>query len=269
MTDESVLIEKNSRINGAYHKLVFRSTALSAGVQPGQFMQVRLQEGTVPFLRRPFSYYRAEKGRVEVLYEVLGKGTAILSGKQPGETLRVLGPLGKGFSKDTRGRRRILVAGGIGVPPLIFLAERWNVDHLLVGIRTPKFALPAAETSRVRTRVRYACEQGGRGIRGLVTLPLERLLSGLSHPGDYFIQTCGPRGMMQAVMDLAARYGIEGEASLDESMACGIGACLGCVVQTEDGVVPSCTCGPVFPFDKIKQRLVAARPDIVVRKKVS
>lgn len=254
--DEVVTITENKKLNGKYFKLTFQSSRLSRKAEPGQFLNVLIEEGMDPFLRRPFSYYRIRGSRIEILYEILGKGSGLLAKKKKGDEIRVLGPLGRGFSTGKTKRKRILVAGGCGLPPLVFLAERYGAEFLLIGARSRGEVMPKRELKLVKAKVLYSTDDGSYGTKGLVTRLLEDLLKNY-RPSNFFIQTCGPRMMMQAVMDLARRKRISGEASLDENMACGIGACLGCVVKTKDGFVPSCTEGPVFRFDEIKESLAS------------
>ena len=250
MTDETVNILENRKVNAKYFKLVFRSRFLSRAVFPGQFLNIQINASLDPFLRRPFSYYRIERDRIEILYEILGRGTAILAEKKKGHALRVLGPLGSPFQGRLKKKKRVLVGGGVGVPPLIFLAERYPSDYFLIGTRSKDEVLPKKEFSRVKGQVRYATNDGSYGAKGYVTVLLEELLRKES-PKDLFIQTCGPNAMMEAVMAIARREGIAGEASCDQTMACGVGACLGCMVKTHEGWVPSCTEGPVFAFDRL------------------
>lgn len=249
MIDEKVLILENKRINEKYYKLVFDSSHLAKGVLPGQFLTIQIEEGLDPFLRRPFSYYRVQDSRIEVLYEILGKGTGMLARKQKGESLQVMGLLGKSFSKKVPGKR-VLIAGGVGVPPLIFLAEQEKTDFLLIGAKSKQEVMPETELSKVKAKILYATNDGSYGEKGFVTLLLEKLIK-QEGAASLFIQTCGPKPMMRAVMDVACREGISGEASIDETMACGVGACLGCMVKTDAGWVPSCTEGPVFPFSRL------------------
>ncbi len=248
--DEWVTIRENRMVNGKYFKLVFDSPELSRDVQPGQFLNMQVQPEERFVLRRPFSYYRIQGQRVEVLYEVLGRMTAVLSEKRKGDRLKILGPLGKPFTQKTKQKIRILVAGGVGVPPLVFLAEKLSVDYLLIGTKSRDEVLPKAELSHVQGKVLHATNDGSYGKQGFVTRLLEEIIQN-ENPENIFIQTCGPTVMMQAVMNMARDHGIHGEASLDKEMACGVGVCLGCVVRTPEGWVPSCTQGPVFPFERI------------------
>lgn len=220
-------------------------------------MNVQIEDQTDPFLRRPFSYYRVSGSKIEVLYEILGRCTEILTKKKKGEVLKILGPLGKPFAAKIGNKKRILVAGGIGVPPLIFLAENLpvgaygNTPLLLIGCHTKSEALPKSELKKVKAEVLYATEDGSFGEKGFVTVVLQKLIK--EHdPKSLFIQTCGPFPMMNAVMKIARAHGIEGEASMEEMMACGVGACLGCMTETKDGFKTSCVEGPVFGFEKLK-----------------
>ena len=117
-----------------------------------------------------------------------------------------------------------------------------------------KEVMPKKELAKVKGKISYATNDGSYGRRGFVTVLLDEILE-KENPEDLYIQTCGPKVMMQAVLDRARKYGAEGEASLDEPMACGVGACLGCMVKTPDGWIPSCTLGPVFPFAKLMDKI--------------
>lgn len=250
MIDETVKIAENRKVNGKYYKLIFESSKVQK-VEPGQFMNVLIQPSLDPFLRRPFSYFRTSGKKVEVLYEILGKGTSQLSKKQKGDTLKVMGPQGRPFlAKLPKGKKRVLVAGGVGVPPLVYLAEKKGTDFLLIGTKSKEEVLPKKELSKVKGKILYSTNDGSYGSRGFVTVILENLIL-KEGAQSLFIQTCGPNVMMQAVIDLARRYNIPGEASLDKPMACAIGACLGCMVKTKDGWTASCVKGPVFSFDEL------------------
>ena len=255
MYDEVVSILENKKINDEYYKLVFSSPRLSKKVLPGQFLNIQLEDhnGGV-FLRRPFSYYRIVGNKIEVLYEILGRGTGILAQKRKSHQLKVLGPLGKAFSQNLKGKKRILVAGGVGVPPLVYLAETVKDSSknqfLLIGCKTKHEVLPKKELAQVKGQVLYATNDGSYGKKGFVTVLLHDLIK-KEDPKSLFIQTCGPTVMMDAVMKIAREFGIEGEASVEERMACGVGACLGCVVETHEGFKTSCVEGPVFSFSAL------------------
>ncbi len=252
--DETVAVVENNRINEKYFKLVFRSKNLARNVKPGQFLMMQIGDKHDPFLRRPFSYYRVGSDRIEVLYEILGHGTNLLSKKKKGDEVKVMGPLGKPFSRTTnhqsRTTKRVLVAGGVGVPPLVFFAEKNKTDYLLIGTKSKKEVMPKKELSKVKAQVLFSTDDGSYGIKGRVTLLLEDIIE-KEGAENIFIQTCGPMPMMNAVMMMARKYEIPGEASLDMTMGCGMGVCLGCMVKTPEGWVPSCTEGPIFNFDDL------------------
>lgn len=245
--DEVVTILENKKINEKYFKLTFRSKKLAQGVQPGHFLMMQIGDLNDPFLRRPFSYYRASADRIEVLYEILGYGTNLLSKKKKGETVQVMGPLGNPFMVKISRKKRVLVAGGVGVPPLVFFAEKNRADYLLIGTKSKQEVMPKKELAKVKAKVLFSTDDGSYGVKGRVTLLLEDVIE-RDGAENIFIQTCGPMPMMNAVMALAKKYEIPGEASLDKTMGCGVGVCLGCMVKTHEGWVPSCTQGPVFSF---------------------
>lgn len=249
--DEEVVLLENKKINAKYYRMAFRSKALAKKVEPGQFLQIKIESSLDPFLRRPFSYYGVQGDRVELLYEILGRGTALLAQKKSGDRVQVLGPLGREFTKNLpKGTKRVLVAGGVGVPPLLFLAEKFGAEALLVGVKSKAEVLPKSELARSKAKIFYASNDGSYGTQGFVTVLLESLIK-KSNPENLFIQTCGPTPMMEAVLKIALREGVRGEISIDKPMACGVGACLGCMVKTRQGWTPSCTEGPVFSFDEL------------------
>lgn len=254
MYDEFVTILENKKINDEYYKLIFSSSRLSKKVLPGQFLNIQIEDQHGLLLRRPFSYYRVSGNKIEILYEILGRGTSLLAQKRKGHKLKVLGPLGLPFSQNINGKKRILVAGGVGVPPLVYLAETVKENpknqFLLIGCKSKNEVLPKRELAKVKGKVLYATNDGSYGRKGFVTVLLHDLLK-TENPKSLFIQTCGPNVMMSAVMNIAKEFGVEGEASVDERMACGVGACLGCVVETHEGFKTSCVEGPVFSFSAL------------------
>ncbi|MSR77338.1 MAG: dihydroorotate dehydrogenase electron transfer subunit [Candidatus Omnitrophica bacterium] len=248
--DQSFTIEENTKVNAKYYRLTFRAAHLSEAVEPGQFLTLQINPSLDPFWRRPFSYYRIQKDRIQILYEVLGRGTAMLSRKKKGDTVQVMGPLGRPFSPKVKNKKRVLVAGGVGVPPLIFLAEKYAADYLLIGTKSSAEVLPKKELAKIKAEILYSTNDGSYGSKGFVTKLLEQVIK-KELPENIFIQTCGPNIMMEAVMKMALQWGIEGELSVDKPMACGVGACLGCMVKTSDGWKASCVEGPVFNFKDI------------------
>jgi dihydroorotate dehydrogenase electron transfer subunit len=224
---------------------------------PGQFVQVRVSGGTDPFLRRTFSLCGVDPsaGTISLLVDVVGPGTRILCEMRCGGKLDIIGPLGAGFDLHFgKPGPVVLVAGGVGVAPLLFLAERLVTGGLrpvtfLLGVRTAEHRAVLDGMLDAGVAVMYATDDGSAGYPGFVTGLLGEQIP-LLNPGA--IYACGPHPMMQAVATLAARAGIPCQVSLEERMACGIGACLGCAVQLTDGsMVRSCKEGPVFDSGRV------------------
>lgn len=236
------------------NKMVSENTALMVlegelAARPGQFLQVRVSETFDPLLRRPLSIHDSEGKEVRLLYRVAGRGTRLLAEKRPGDNLDVLGPLGNGFP-GMPGEDAVLVAGGLGVAPLYFLARRLSeagkqVDFLLGAKHAGDVYIPEKLTGFVR-QLLVATEDGSRGTRGLVT----DLLAGLKQD-SVTVFCCGPLGMMKEVTRLSARQGWKTYVSLEAHMACGVGACQGCVVMTEQGYRRVCADGPVFSGEEV------------------
>jgi dihydroorotate dehydrogenase electron transfer subunit len=255
---EKVKIISNARIALCYYRLVLDAPLISGSASPGNFLMVKVAEGheasgeTGPLLRRPLSVHKLggkASNRVELLYEVVGAGTRILSLKKAGEQVDIIGPLGNGFSVEAQAKKTsiVLVAGGIGVAPLVFLAQRLKGFKVtaLIGARTRSQILCAEDLKKLGCDVRIATDDGTYGFRGRVTGLLEKFLAGAADK-KHVLYGCGPKPMLKAITDLSRRHGLPAQISLESHMACGIGACLGCVVQTRRGYERVCKEGPVF-----------------------
>jgi len=246
----------NKRVSGNYFKMVIEAGTITKRVGPGQFISIRVDDGCETLLRRPFSVHRVIGKNITILYEVLGKGTEILSQKKSAEFLDVIGPLGNGFDyrrmKDERGVA-ILVAGGMGVAPLIFLAEKLaKVKTLaLIGAKTKKQILCEKEFEEFACKVKISTDDGSAGLKGKVSDLLKDLLRATGYKPAVTIYACGPKPMLKEIALISKAYRIPAQISLEEHMACGIGACLGCVTNTIEGHKKVCKDGPVFLAEKI------------------
>ena len=238
-------ILRADRLSPYGHSLVLDAGELADAAQPGQFVEIRCGE---QFLRRPISICDAGAGRIRIVFEVKGRGTAFLAKRRVGERLDVLGPLGQGFS--IQGEQILLVGGGIGVAPLYFAAQRCpGTVHAILGFRSGKTAVLTDAFRAVCPRVDITTEDGALGEKGLVDAPLRRRLE---KQGYTCILACGPRPMLRTVMEIAAEFDIPCEVSLEERMACGVGACLGCACRMRDGSFRRvCRDGPVFPASEV------------------
>ncbi|MCX5693638.1 MAG: dihydroorotate dehydrogenase electron transfer subunit [Candidatus Omnitrophica bacterium] len=242
-------IISNQKLNGNYGHLEFESGIIAKQAQPGQFVNIRVVDTLDPLLRRPISIHGVSGSKVKIIYEIIGKGTQILSARKPGEFLDILGPLGNGFDylrlAKTAQRKNILIAGGMGVAPLVFLAEKLKLSKpmILIGARTKKQLLCLQEFKALGCVVKVATDDGSSGFKGRVTDLLNVVLSQtkVAH-----LFSCGPGPMLKAVSQVAQENKIIAQLSLEAHMACGVGACLGCEVLTKNGYKSVCKDGPVF-----------------------
>jgi dihydroorotate dehydrogenase electron transfer subunit len=256
MIQTRVKIIYNKRIKGNYWKCIFNAPKIVKGALPGQFVNIKVADSLEPLLRRPFSIERTSGSKIEILYEVLGKGTQVLSRRQSGEFLNVIGPLGNGFDyrpSTVAHRRPILIAGGMGVAPLAFLAEKLTKLEtlVLIGAKTNSQILCEKEFKDLGCNVKIATDDGSRGFKGKVTELLKRVLRTADNKQQITIYACGPRPMLKEISCLSKQYSIPAQVSLEEHMACGIGACFGCAVNTIDGYKRACKDGPVFKAEEI------------------
>ena len=223
---------------------------------PGQFAQLRIDDSKDTFLRRPISIHCVdrEKNEVSFLVQMVGDGTTSLRMKRPGSVLNAVLPLGRGFTMPaSAGEQFLLVGGGIGIAPLLFM----GMEMRRMGIR-PTFLLGARSASDLLRLDAYrACgdvyvttEDGSEGEKGFVTQH-----SILQQKCFDRIAVCGPKPMMLAMASYAKKAGTPCEVSLENMMACGLGACLCCVEDTSDGNVCVCKEGPVFDISKLKWQI--------------
>jgi dihydroorotate dehydrogenase electron transfer subunit len=265
-------ILSNVEISPGYWRIRLNAPPEFARARPGQFVMARVGDGIDPLLRRPLAVFdtgtppREEGGAAqawfEMLYRVAGKGTARLSTLREAAAIDILGPLGSGFEigDDDRGEEKLLVGGGIGLAPLHLLARelvrRRSPVRLFAGGRTRGDLLCLAEFERLGVDCHCATEDGSFGARGLVTAALERHLDTLE--GRAALYACGPDGMLRALAGIAAERALPCQVSLEARMACGVGACLGCVAagKRHSSQTPDyrcvCTEGPVFEAGELQ-----------------
>lgn len=253
----------NQRVKGNYRRCALKAVKIADKAEPGQFVNMRLSENSLPLLRRPLSIHRIKGANIDFLYEVLGPGTEILAQKKSGEYLDVIGPLGNGFNYTLYAKRYtlpILVAGGMGVAPLIFLAEKLmklkeqrgkSKVLVLIGAKAKSQILCEKEFRDLGCWVKIATDDGSKGFKGKVTDLLKNILPLATSDKRFAIYACGPHPMLKEVAALSKRYNIPAQISIEAHIACGIGACLGCVVNTREGYKRVCKEGPVFKAEEI------------------
>jgi NAD(P)H-flavin reductase len=246
---------------GAYDLITALDPTGPADPQPGQFYMLASIEGwggrgdERPYLPRAFSHARArveEDGlALSFLLEAIGPGTQRLAELAPDEGLGLVGPLGVGFRPPAAGTRPVLVGGGIGVAPLLCWQEELEAETVLLGFRSAAHAQAAAlftGTPEVVT------DDGSVGRQALVT---ELLAAELDSDPALSVYACGPPAMLEAVRALCAERDVLLQLALESGMACGFGACFGCVVPTRDGYVRLCVDGPVLDGDQLETAVVA------------
>ncbi len=256
-------ILSNKKVGAGFYKMELASIYLAKVSRPGQFVEIRCSGGIDPLLRRPLGVHRIRPRGIDLLYEVVGKGTAAFAEKRGGDELDLIGPLGNGFDLNLASDTNILVAGGIGVAPLTALAESLAAKegkkvYVLIGAGTRTHIMCAAEFRSIGCDVRLSTDDGSRGYKGRVTGPLVKLLEKckletyLPTFRRATVYACGPVGMLKAVSRIALERGIPCQVSLEEHMACGIGACLGCPVKMKAGSYKMvCKDGPVFNAEEL------------------
>jgi len=257
-------ILSNREICPGYFRMRIACDQVYQGAMPGQFVMVRLAGQVSPLLRRPFSIHDLilEENRVtsfDILYKIIGSGTEALSMSSAGDVLDVLGPLGRGFSTRGTFSQVHMVAGGIGVAPLVFLTNhlvRQGVSSsqisLFIGGRSCGDLLCLEMFERLGIQIKVTTDDGSAGDQCLVTQPLGQALR---QQKPEIIFACGPMPMLREVMAISRKDAIPCQVSIETMMACGMGACLGCAVENRDSpetYLHTCMDGPVFEAGRIK-----------------
>ena len=277
MKNYQTIILSNLEISPGYWRMRILAPGFAATADPGQFVMFRPEQALPTMLRRPFGIFRTgclppecaglpPREYMEILYKVVGQGTRIMSELHAGDRVELLGPLGQGFRVSNTTCAKVLVGGGIGLVPLFMLAEALIAQgqhvRLLMGGRTRDDILAVTEFERLGVETYVSTDDGSLGEEGLVTRVLERKLDKYPCAEVY---ACGPMPMLAAVEKICHERQVPLQVSLEAHMACGVGACLGCVVKGagHNDQQPNylCTCkeGPVFDAQQLDwQRAVAA-----------
>ena len=245
-------IISHKKKNKTYYHLVFFAPDLCASVKAGQFIHIKVSDGLEPLFRRPFSVYRAQNGCIEVFYEPVGQGTKLLTQKKQGDVLDVLAPLGNSFQYPHKDIEQIVfIGGGIGIAPLMIFSDQIKAHSakkiLLYGVRNQDQVFSLQDFKKNGFQCFLSTDDGSKGIKGHVSQLFPKIQTSIKT----MIYTCGPRVMMKAVADFAKDHQIPGQMSMEEVMACGLGACLGCSILTTTGYQTVCHDGPVFDLQEV------------------
>jgi len=241
----------NKKISAKFFQLSLNAPAMARKASPGQFIHLRLNDTLKPFFRRPLSICRAQR-TIDVLYDVVGCGTKILSQKKKGDGIDCLGPLGTPFSLPPKDIKQVVfIAGGVGVAPFLFLTDVLKKKGyklvLLYGARGKEQVFSMNDFKKNGCEVHISTDDGSMGQKGKVSVLFQKLYFDM----PTYLYACGPRPMMACVQAFAKEHHVEGQASLEEVMACGVGTCLGCSIKTTEGYRTVCHDGPVFDLKKV------------------
>ncbi len=248
---ERATVLEHIPIHGGYNLLRMRAPGVAPRVRPGQFIHVKIPHLEECVLRRPFSVFRADGDALAILYKDVGKGTRTLQYLKAGETLSILGPLGHGFPDPNPAAYPIIVAGGYGMAALYLTARTAPVKGIaFFGGRAAKDILCVSDFEALGWTVRVTTEDGSLGRKGIVTDALDEWWLNESAGRAPELFACGPGGMLKAVAHRAIERGWTAWTSMDNSMGCGVGACLTCVLKVREGEgwtwARACREGPVF-----------------------
>jgi dihydroorotate dehydrogenase electron transfer subunit len=249
---EDLKVIANKRLNNDFYILELSGDKKIPDFKPGQFAQVRVDGSPETFLRRPFSIHDVDykKNTFKILIQIAGKGTRTLSELANGDILNLIYPLGNSFSLPSENEKVLLVGGGCGIAPLLFLGRylksNSNIPDILLGFRNRERIIEFEEYLKIGN-VFVTTEDGSMGEKGYVTS--HSVFSTRQYDRIY---CCGPDSMMKALAAYCKNRNIICEVSLENLMACGIGACLCCIVDTVNGNLCTCIDGPVFNINDLK-----------------
>lgn len=262
--NEKVRVLTNTCVGPNLYLMTAQAPKIALTIEPGQFVHMRIpgMEGHV--LRRPFSVYAAapDEGTIDILYQVVGFGTDHMTIIDAhcglSDQLEAIGPVGRGWQAPSGCRRALLVGGGVGAAPLFMLCQKLVAEGVAVdvvlGAQTEDALVCRARYEKVLGReVACATDDGSFGLKGFCTPLVADALGSSAAAGESYdyVACCGPGPLMKIVAGMAGDAGVPCQVSMEKRMACGVGACLSCVVDTVDGKKRSCVDGPVFDACKV------------------
>jgi len=247
-------IVEQINLNSNYHKMKIEAPQIAQKAKPGQFVMLSKWKIKELFLKRPFSFYNIEPnlGTFDILYKNAGKGTQILTESKIGDLVELIGPVGNGFKIPKNTHNIAIVARGIGIAsllPLMLESKQKGIEvYSFISARMENLLLYSDKIEAISKETVYSTDDGSRGAKGKVTDFLEKILKEIVIDVVY---TCGSKRLTNHIRNLQKKYNFLAYVSLEEHMACGIGACKGCVRKTKDGYKRVCKEGPVFPVEEV------------------
>ena len=260
-----VKILSRKEVASNIYLMKLKTPEIAQDALPGQFIHIRCSKDNYPLLRRPLSIHRIdkEKGEIYILFQVVGEGTKLLADRTIGDDLDIMGPIGNGFNIYPESRKIMIVGGGIGVAPLLALCEesirQGKEVRVLIGALNKELVIGEENFKNLGAKVDITTDDGSYEYKGLVTDLLERTIKEGWLPDQIF--ACGPKPMLRKIVEISLDNHIDCQVSLEERMACGIGACLGCVckIKTRDKKEDEvkydykrvCVDGPIFKGSEV------------------
>jgi dihydroorotate dehydrogenase electron transfer subunit len=254
-------IVSKEKLSPKIFRLTLTSPLISRRAKPGNFVHIRVSSNSYPLLRRAFSIHKVDRQKksIEVLFKVVGKGTEILSGKSPGDMLDLLGPIGNNFSLPPKRETVMLVAGGMGIAPLWFLftnlIKKFDQKKLMFfsGAKNKNELLYYKKLKQLKDNLIMTTDDGSWGTKGLVTDVFLKVIEERKKDlNKLMVYSCGPPEMLKRMSEISKKYNLSCQISLEGNMACGVGACWGCVVKSKDGTYKRvCKDGPVFDAKEV------------------
>jgi dihydroorotate dehydrogenase electron transfer subunit len=258
LKNHTARITRKEKWGDDYFLLSLEAPDISRESKPGQFVMVRISSDPFPLLRRPFSIHARDNENLDIFFQKTGTGTSLLSKKQKGDQLEILGPLGNGFciEEGSIEKKACLIGGGRGIAPLYFLAHELNNKRLpfqiFYGGRSSKDLPLLSRFQKEKLNIRHSTEDGSSGFQGLIT---DLFLQELNTQNPSLICACGPEGMLKKISEVSQVNHIPAQLSMESIMGCGFGACWGCVKKIGKGKTGEwqkiCEQGPVFWADHI------------------
>lgn len=245
---QDCLLSAKYQLTSTIYDFRLKNAELAAITRPGQFVHILVPGKT---LRRPISVCDVEGDEIRIVFEIRGEGTSILAASEVGSTINIIAPLGNGFEID-QSKKTIFIGGGIGVPPMLYSARTAGENSVVInGFRDKSAVILTEDFRKIGCRVIETTDNGSYGIHGFVTDPLKEVIADAD-----MICACGPTPMLRNIAKAAKEHHIPCFVSLEQRMACGVGACLGCAVgiRKEDGGLRYkhvCKDGPVFNAEEV------------------
>lgn len=249
-------LESIKKIKPNIYLIGFKSAYLAKAAKPGQFLHIKVDD-KITILRRPFSIHKINKGKIYVLFKVRGRGTNLLAEYKRGDALDIIGPLGNGFKiaeQASKNKDIILVAGGIGVAPLLFLAQKLKKSKatVILGARNKKEIVCKSDFNNLGFKTVIATEDGSSAFKGTAPELLKKTMKSLNPRSLADIYVCGPKEMFSEIKKILKNNPkVRCQVSFEQFMGCGIGICCGCSIQTKKGYKKVCKDGPVFNIKEI------------------